>query len=216
MHITAKAVNRRRILAAGEGFTLLELLISLTLFVLIVVIAAGAMRLAGRSVAGGEKKMDAQERFRTVLSLIDAQIQSHLPLTYPEGENKTYGFAGDRKFLRFPSGYSIWNGQRGYVIVEYRIEPAGSGNDLLTASEQIPGIDGRLTTRLLEAADISFDYFYTDPTTGEKAWLEGLPARTAVPEQVRIHLNSRKSTFTRVFPVRIREGITPVPKGGSL
>ncbi len=67
-----------------RGFTLLELLISLSLLVVIVVIAMGAMRLGSRSVAAGEKKMNDRERFRTVLSLIDAQIQSQLPLTYEE------------------------------------------------------------------------------------------------------------------------------------
>ncbi len=79
-------MNVRRMTAAEEyrgttdrGFTLLELLISLTLLVVIVVIAMGAMRLGSRSVAAGEKKMNDRERFRTVLSLVDAQIQSQFP-----------------------------------------------------------------------------------------------------------------------------------------
>ena len=83
--------DARRIAAykgKNGGFTLLELLISLTLLVVIVVIAMGAMRLGSRSVAAGEKKMDDRERFRTVLSIIDAQIQSQLPLTYDEEAGK--------------------------------------------------------------------------------------------------------------------------------
>src|SRR4030042_1800886 len=106
--------NQRRSPASGRCFTLLELLISRTLLVVIVVIAMGAMRLGSRSVAAGEKKMDDQERFRTVLSLIDAQIQSQLPLTYEEARNRKYYFRGDGKALRFSTSYSIWSGRRGY------------------------------------------------------------------------------------------------------
>ena len=110
---------------------------------MIVVIAMGAMRLGSRSVAAGEKKMDDQERFRTVLSLIDAQIQSQLPLTYEEAGNRKYYFRGDGKTLRFSTSYSIWSGRKGYVIVDYRVEADDSGREVLSASEQIPGIDGQ-------------------------------------------------------------------------
>ncbi len=76
--------------SGNRGFTLLELLISLSLLALIVVIMMGAMRISSRSVTVAERKMDAQERFRTVLAVMDAQIQSHVPLTYEEDGNKKY------------------------------------------------------------------------------------------------------------------------------
>ena len=66
---------------SSAGFTLLELLISMTLLVVIVVIAFGAMRISSRSMSAGERKMDALERYRTVLSIIDSQVESHIPLT---------------------------------------------------------------------------------------------------------------------------------------
>ena len=114
---------------------------------MIVVIAMGAMRLGSRSVAAGEKKMNDRERFRTVLSLIDAQIQSQFPLTYEEAAgNRKYYFRGDEKTLRLSTGYSIWSGRKGYVIVDYRVESDGSGREVLTASEQIPGIEGQSNT----------------------------------------------------------------------
>jgi prepilin-type N-terminal cleavage/methylation domain-containing protein len=208
--------DTRRIAAvptSGRGFTLLELLISLTLLVLIVVIAMGAMRLGSRSVAAGEKKMDDQERFRTVLSLIDAQIQSQLPLTYEEAGNRKYYFRGDGKTLRFSTGYSIWSGRRGYVIVEYRIEADGSGREVLSASEQIPGIEGHSNTFLLEANGISFDYFYKDPTEEKGKWVELLPEGTIIPETIRFHLTRGGEKIALVFPVRVRHGIVPVQGG---
>ena len=97
----AERRGQQRFAVSEAGFTLLELLISITLLVVIVTITMGAMRMGSRSVASGERKMDTQERFRTVLSLMDAQIQSQVPLTYEEDGKKRYYFSGDGKTLRF-------------------------------------------------------------------------------------------------------------------
>jgi prepilin-type N-terminal cleavage/methylation domain-containing protein len=210
MAATGKRDQRRHI-SSGRGFTLLELLISLTLLVVIVVIAMGAMQLGSRSVAAGEKKMNARERFRTVLSLVDAQIQSQLPLTYDESGSRKYYFRGDGKTLRFSTGYSIWSGRKGYVIVDYRIEADGSGREVLSASEEVPGIEGQWKTPLLEANGISFDYFYKDPTEETGKWLELLPEGPIIPEKIRLRLVRGEEKFTLVFPIRVRHGIVPIP-----
>ena len=199
----------------ARGFTLLELLISITLLVVIVVITMGAMRIGSRSVAAGERKMEAQERFRTVLSIMDAQIQSQVPLTYDEGGNRKYYFRGDGKSLRFSTNYSIWGGQKGYVIVDYRVEDDNTGKEILYASEQIPGIEGRQESRMIEATGISFEYFYKDPTEEQGKWLEELSGGTLIPEKIRFHVAQRSESFSLVFPVRVRGAMTPV-QGGAL
>jgi prepilin-type N-terminal cleavage/methylation domain-containing protein len=206
--------NPRRLPASGRGFTLLELLISLTLLVVIVVIAMGAMRLGSRSVAAGEKKMDDRERLRTALALIDAQVLSQIPLTYGEGGNRKYYFRGEGKSLRFSTSYSIWNGRRGYVIVDYRIEPDSQGGEVLSASEQIPGLEGLLNTPLLVANRISFDYFYKSPAEEQGKWLEQLPEGPIIPEKIRFHLTRGEEKTVLLFPVRVRHGIVPLPGEG--
>lgn len=209
----SKGKNQGRSPAFDGGFTLLELLISLTLLVVIVVIAMGAMRLGSRSVAAGEKKMDAQERLRTVLSLIDAQIQSQLPLTYEDAGKRRYFFRGDRKSLRFSTSHSIWSGRKGYVVVDYRIETDGSGRERLSASEQIPGMERYGNTLLLEAEEISFDYFHRDPIEEKGKWLELLSEGTVIPEKIRFHLTLRGEKIVLIFPVRVRQGMVPVQGG---
>jgi len=206
--------NRRRP-ASGGGFTLLELLISLTLLVVIVVIAMGAMQLGSRSMAAGEKKMNDRERFRTVISLIDAQIQSQLPLTYGESGDRKYYFRGDGKTLRFSTSHSLWNGKRGYAVVDYRIEAAGPGREVLSVSEQIPGIEGLWNTPLLEANGISFDYYYREKTEETGKWLELPPEGSFIPERIRFRLTGGEETLTLVFPVRVQHGIIPLPGGGK-
>ncbi len=190
-------------LASFRGYTLLELLISMSLLVLILVIAIGAMRLGSRSVAAGEKKMDAQERIRTVLSTMDAQIQSHIPLTYQEEGNKKYYFRGDKKNLRFSTNYSIWNGRNGYVIVTYKVEGDPDGREVLSASEQVPGIEGLRETRFMEASLISFEYFLKDPSEEQGKWVEMLSDGLAIPEKIRVRVTQGTKQLSLVYPVRV-------------
>ena len=210
---TIRAGNQKRFPASGRGFTLLELLISMTLLVLIVVITMGAMRMGSRSVAAGEKKMEDQERLRTALSMIDAQIQSQVPLTYEEeGNSKSY-FRGDARTLRFSTNYSIWGGQRGYVIVEYKVEVDDSGRDVLHISEQIPGVEGQWNARLIAADKISFDYFYRNPTEEEGMWLETLSEGTVIPDKVRIRMARKAGNVSLALPVRVKREMASVQAG---
>jgi prepilin-type N-terminal cleavage/methylation domain-containing protein len=196
--------SSRRCAVSDGGFTLLELLISMTLLVVIVAITMGAMSMGSRSVASGERKMDAQERFRTVLSVMDAQIQSQVPLTYEEEPGKKrYYFSGNGKTLRFLTNYSIWGGQRGYVIVDYTVKADNTGKDVLYAGEQVPGIEGRRDIRLIEATGISFEYFHKDRAEEQGKWLEMLSGESLIPEKVKIHIVEGTKKLSLLFPVRV-------------
>jgi general secretion pathway protein J len=202
-------------LKGRKGFTLLELLISITLLVLILVVTMGAMRMGSRSVAAGEKKMDAQERLRTVLSILDAQIQSQVPLSYEEQGNKKYYFQGDRKTLRFATNHSIREGRKGYLVVDYRVEAGTPGREMLYASERTPGVEGSRDTWLIDAKEIVFGYFYREPTDEQGKWVENLSDGTVIPEKISIRMTGPKGDFSLVFPVRVRGEMTQVQGQGS-
>ena len=119
----------------NSGFTLLELIISITLVAIIVLIVAGAASLGYRSFSSGEKKLNEIERLRASLIIIDAQIQSGVPLTLEDGGVKQYYFVGEKDSLKFSTNHSIWGGQKGYVIVSYKVETDDQGKKRLIASE---------------------------------------------------------------------------------
>lgn len=199
----AQRLRQRRSPVSGSGFTLLELVISMTLLGLIIVITMGAMGLGSRSAVSGERKMDAQERFRTVFSLLDSQIQSQMPVTYDDEEGqKRYYFSGDGKTLRFLTNSSIWNGQRGYVIVDYSVKADESGREVLYAGEQVPGLEGRSSIRLIEAARISFEYFHKEQAEEQGKWLEAVSGDLFIPEKVKVHIVEGAKDLSLVFPVR--------------
>ncbi|MEW6416514.1 MAG: prepilin-type N-terminal cleavage/methylation domain-containing protein [Nitrospirota bacterium] len=205
-------------LRGDYGFTLLELTISISIIGIIILIIAGAMRLGARSVASGEKKIESLERIRTSLNIIDSQIQSEIPLTYYDEEGgRKYYFKGDREFMQFPTNYSIWGGEKGYVIVTYKVESGDYGKKALYASENIVGIEDGRETKLLDAFDgIYFEYFYKDPTEEEGEWVEQWTDDVNIPEKVRLHLVEGTRDLSMIIPFRTRGSLAQtslVPTG---
>lgn len=187
----------------GSGFTLLELMISMAMLGLIVVIVAGAMKLGIQSVERGEKRIDALERIRTSLNIVDAQIQSMTNLTYEDnGEQKRY-FNAARDSLQFSTNYSIWGGQRGYTVVSYSVETNNDGKQTMKASENVVGMNNSRETPLMGSFDkIYFEYYYKGPTDEKGAWTEEWTDEVNVPEKVKLHLVSSQNDFALIIPIR--------------
>jgi len=187
------------------GFTILELTISISLIGLIVLIMVGAMRLGSRSIDSGEKKIESLERMRSSLNILDSQIQSQIPLTYDAEGIKKYYFVGDRELLQFATNYSIWGGQKGYVVVTYKIYSDNSGKQILYASENVIGLDNIREVRLSGTFDkIYFEYFYKDPTEEEGKWIEQWADDVNIPEKVRVHLVEGTRDLSLIIPMRVR------------
>jgi general secretion pathway protein J len=195
---TLKKLNR------VAGFTLLELIISITLVAIIVLIISVAANLGYRSFNSGEKKMNAVERLRSSLTIIDAQIQSGVPLTLEDGGVKQYNFMGEQDSLKFSTNYSIWGGQRGYVIVNYRVDTDDRGKRTLFASEYKVGMENQKETKLLEGFDeITFDYYKQDATEEEGEWITQWVDEEMMPTRIRINLVRGSNSLSYIMPVRV-------------
>lgn len=204
------------------GFTLLELVISITIIGIIVLIIAGATRLGFRSVDAGEKKIESLERMRSSLWLIDSQIQSEIPLTFDEGGSRKFYFKGGRDLLQFATNYSLTGGERGYVLAAYRVVPGDRGKPVLYLTESGIGMTTGTETRLLDVFDeISFEYFYKDPTTEQGSWVQQWTEETAMPEKIRVHFVEGTKDLALIIPMRSRgslakrssvtQGTSPLP-----
>ncbi len=186
------------------GFTLLELIISITLVAIIVLIVAGAANLGYRSFNSGERKLNAVERLRASFIIIDAQIQSGVPLTLEDGGVKQYYFVGEQDSLKFSTNHSIWGGQRGYVIVNYRVETDEKGKRTLFASEYKVGMEIQKETKLLEGFnEITFDYFSQDVTEEEGEWITQWVDEEMMPTKIKLNLVQGSTSLAYIIPVRV-------------
>jgi prepilin-type N-terminal cleavage/methylation domain-containing protein len=197
-----------------KGFTLIELIISIAIIGIIVLIITGALRLGFRSVESGEKKIEAHERMRSSLAIIDSQIQSEIPLTYDDEGERKYYFLGERGFMQFASNYSLWGMGQGYVIATYTVETGENGKQILNATENTVGLENTRTAKLFDTFDaIYFEFFYRDPTEEQGTWVEEWTDEFNMPEKIRIHLIEGMRDFSMIIPLRARGSLAQTGGG---
>jgi general secretion pathway protein J len=191
------------------GFTILELTISISLIGLIVLIILGALRLGYRSIESGEKRIEYLERIRSSFHIIDSQIQSYFPLTYEDQGEKKYYFKGNRGLMQFSTNYSVWGGEKGYVIATYTVTPAENGKQLLYVTEHIIGLESTREAKLFDHFDaIYFEYFFKDPMEDAPKWVEEWTEELSVPEKVKIHFIEGTKDLPMIIPLRIKTSLT--------
>jgi general secretion pathway protein J len=106
----------------NSGFTLLELLISITLIGVILVIVMGAFRIGIRAWETGERDIEIHQRQQIVLSLVKQQLASVCWRKITKQDKKSFYLKGDSKSLECVSGIAVSPGNAfGNVYVNYRI-----------------------------------------------------------------------------------------------
>jgi len=188
----------------ADGFTLLEVLISISLLMVVIALAGMAMRMGFNSVVSGEKKIEKMERFRSSLQIISSQMGSEIPLLEESSQTKKFRFQGAKNALQISTGYSIWDGIRGYVVVEYQIVEDEKGFKSMKALERSIATGKKMETLLFSGmGDISFEYpGKKDITTGEKKWLEEWGDNKTMPEKVKLNLEYEGEKYSFIMPLR--------------
>lgn len=199
---------------SGRGFTILELLIATLLISLVVLAATGAIRLGLKSAEKGEDKILQHERLRAVLEIMDAQLQSEVPLQYDDDQGRRFHFRGDRWSLQFPSSHSVRGGRSGCMLVAYQVysEPDAPGRSALYVYEKLLGIDEWSNVKLLGRMDYAgFEYYARDPAAAaneDGEWKHEWSEPAALPEKIRVSLRVGGRDLTRVFPIRARSSLS--------
>jgi general secretion pathway protein J len=120
-----------------QAFTLLELIISMTIIAIILVIIFGAFRIGIRAWEKGEKDIDKQQRYRIVLDLIQRQLTS---ITYKKtkiDEEDKLLLKGDAKSFEFTSHISLKPENKfGIVYVKYMVVEGEKAKERLIVYEK--------------------------------------------------------------------------------
>jgi prepilin-type N-terminal cleavage/methylation domain-containing protein len=120
------------------GFTLLELLISLTIFGLIVGVIFNSFRISVRAWEKGDSEVERQQRSRVAFDLLRHQLASAYVTEPRRDGQKSFLFNGTSKSLEFISTTRISPGnQRGLIHVQYSVKPkSGEKEESLICDEQ--------------------------------------------------------------------------------
>ena len=122
-----------------SGFTLLELIISLSILAVVIVIIFGAMRIGIRAWEKGEKNVESQQRKRVVFDLVKHQISSASLTRKIKKENgESFFMKGNVKSMEFQSYFPAFPSNAGRLVtVTYKIfEDEENGSEYLSLSEK--------------------------------------------------------------------------------
>jgi general secretion pathway protein J len=188
-----------------RGFTLLELVIALTLLALMSGVLYGALGFAGRSWEGGEAKAEATASMRLSLGFLRAQLEGQHPLRMRRLPEFPLLFTGTSEELRYAAqlpariaagGIWYWrlavvaNGDRSRLVLERVLPDVDAG--------ELPEFDDVGEDRSVLAEDIKrirIGYFGRDTgaaSTMEPAWHERWDDPNRLPLLIRIDIEPRR------------------------
>jgi general secretion pathway protein J len=171
------------------GFTLVELLISITIISVIIVIISGSFRLGVRAVEKGESRLEKNRSYTSAIGLIKHQLN----LLYASDikDKKKYFLKGTVKEMDFISMYSLTNPyNKNLTKVKYRIEKSEKDINILTIEEQDLGIKNKKEAYVIltDMEKIAFDYLEAVKNDNKMVWTENWNGdkKRAFPLAVRI------------------------------
>lgn len=186
----------------GSGFTLLEVIVSLTLLGLILVIVFGAFRLGLSAWDRGEAIKEEYQKFRIVSQLITSQVKSIVPyqLKTPQAGGDYLVFEGKAQSVRFVSALPAKSHRlEGLVYTTYQYkENDQKGGRLILYEQRVLNRDllaeepkEETGIPLMEGIDrILFEYFQEEDASKNQseAWLEEWDAKEkkALPKCLRM------------------------------
>lgn len=199
-------------IAGARGFTLVEMLVSVTLVALIALCVWGAMRITISSWKRGTDSMDANQQHRATMDLMEKQVASMSALLPPIDPQTGIGqypiFIGSESAMQFlsPSAFRFQDNP-GMTFVEYDVVTGEDGTYSLVEKEA-PYLGGdptqgegsaagdETTVPIFEhVAGVSFEYF--DPGTPdiEPQWVTDWNGMDymSLPAAVKITVTAREN-----------------------
>ena len=204
-----------------RGFTILELLIGMTLLGFILALLFGGFRLAATtwdSVDTHLERTTQEEMARALVRRLLGQMQ---PLRWKKAKNQTVTFIGERQRLVAVAPLTGQAGSSGLRVIEL-IAGASSGEDkqsarltLRHAPLRYPADDfsmplegARVFVVLDDLTKVQFDYFGAETKGAEPHWQETWSDTASLPRLVRVRMASPDGGWADVV-------VAPMVNAGS-
>ncbi len=194
------------------GFTLLEVVLALTIFALMGTVLYGAFSLGHSAVERSKHHFEKNQKLRSFGDLLGNYIRSSYPYRASR-QDPTPFYEGEADHLTFVSAVSLAMGGRGMAKIRLSWEAFEQGGGPLMLEEVVPvrigeeASDGGLRNRLVVRDRVhDFRLAYLDPTGGEEKWEDRWDGKEKrmLPRAVRLSYRDAAGKETRwVFPLMI-------------
>ena len=193
-----------------NGFTLIEVILAMTLLALLVAVLYSAFYLGHRAAEKVEARFEENQRLRSLGDFLGTYLKSAYPYR-PSMREAAVFFSGEGERLTFVSALSIGMGGRGMAKVHLFLESGGETGGLLTVEEEIPvrveereESAGHRNSLVLQQGVRELRLDYLDPQSEEERWVEqwdGKEKRT-LPRAVRMSFRGQRGEEIQwVFPI---------------
>ena len=198
---------------AERGFTLLELLIGMTLLGFILALLFGGFRLAANSwdaVQARVERTNDQQLARALVRRLLAQMQ---PLRWKKAVNQPIAFIGERNVLRSVAPLTAQAGAGGLRLIELGEESGeatGTGKGPLRlvlrhaplrydAEGFADGLSGAKSHLVLRDLDtLEFSYFGPEKRGEPPHWQDAWTNQQQLPQLLRLRLGSRDTGWAEL------------------
>jgi general secretion pathway protein J len=187
----------------SKGFTLIEVLIAMTLLSIMVVLLFTSLKICAQSWEKGENKMSEVNEVAVVYNFFQRHLPSAMPLwnDFNEAEEKTFSFQGKKQSMQFVSVFPASAGKTGMQL--FSIEPQQQDNEQVikvVITPFFPVAEGEEWHKeeavlLRHVNNFTLSYFGVLEDGTGSSWQEEWLAKTSQPQLIKININTKNGIF---------------------
>ncbi len=210
----------------SRGFTILELLVAITIFSLVIAVLYAGSRRAIRSWESGERSHAAVSELRVAGSFVRRHVAQAFPLATSKSSVWTVWFEGQPGRLVFVTAMPAHLGQGGMYEMTLQVDEQDEGA-VLSVSRRLlhpdaepgkAGVDDQARPLVADLESATFSFFGVLGENSEESWQTSWQGRQFLPRLVRLRLTSKRvgewpEMIVRVSSDAIRYQRTVAPGG---
>lgn len=183
----------------AHGFTLLELMVAITIFSLVIVVLYSGYRLGMRSWESGERIQTAVSELRLAGAFIRRHAAQAFPLAVSNNNAWQLWFKGEARGLVFVTAMPTYLGEGGMYEMTLAVDEHDDGAALMVSRRLLhpdaeagqPGVDDQPRALASDLESVRFEYFGADGEDDDPSWHTRWQGRQRLPKLVRVRIASR-------------------------
>lgn len=187
----------------NPGFTLIEVLIAMTLLGVMIVLLFTSLKLCAQSWEQGEKKISQVNEVAVVHQFFRHYLVSAVPLwdDFSSKEGKTFAFQGRKQSMQFVSSFPASTARSGIQLFTLQLQQQDGDQVIkVTLTPFFPTASGEQWQQeevilLRHVREFSLTYFGIAEELGESSWQDEWLEKELQPQLVKINIATDNGTF---------------------
>lgn len=209
----------------SRGFTLIEVLIAMTLLGIMVVLLFSSMKICADSWQKGEDKITEVNDAAVVYQFFQRHLSTALPLwnDFSEKDNKVFAFQGKSQELQFVSAFPASAKKSGLQLFSLKLINDGEGQIIqVSITPFYPVAEGEEWRKeevalLRHVRNFSLSYFGLDESQPDGLWQEDWLEKETQPRLVKIKIERDDDSYWPEMVVELKSrGATTNSDGQTL